>query len=220
MKKVIIAITILISLISINVFAETNKLYFAENGSNLYYNNDLIDDAFMKHLDMVPGSSYVDDLLIENGGTKTYKLYFQIKPRKQSSVADNLLNHIDMKIYVDNSLIYDGKVTGLDYSKNGINLQNVIEIGSFSPGQIIDMKAYTHLSTNYTNPEEDDLAYIDWSFFAQWYDNEKQEEKVIKIEKAPQTGLNTNLTLYIIVVLSVVAAIVLIVIYEKRKENK
>ena len=37
------------------------------------------EDVFMKHVDMAPGASYTDELLIENGTNTKYTLYFKTK---------------------------------------------------------------------------------------------------------------------------------------------
>lgn len=227
MKKYIILL--LFSIIFITpVKAASNKLYFTESGNRLYYNSSLLDeDVFMKHIDMVPGSSYRDELIVENGTGTTYKVYFQIKPRKQNAVADALLDSIEMKIYLDGRLLYDGKVKGLDYSGNGVNLQNAVEIGTFAPGQSSTMVTETHLSSEYTNPEEDDISYIDWAFFGEWYQNDEidnevpkeQEPKTKRIEKAPQTGINANIKLYSIAVISAIAILLAVYLYDRKRIN-
>ena len=74
MKKILL---LLILLLTISVSAKENKLYFVEKDNQIFYESGLYDEkVFMKHTDMVPGSSYTDELLIENGTNKVYKLYF------------------------------------------------------------------------------------------------------------------------------------------------
>ena len=72
MKKVLLLILLLIT-INFSVVAKENKLYFTESDDRLYYESELLDsNVFMNHTDMIPGSSYVDELIIENG-TKIIK---------------------------------------------------------------------------------------------------------------------------------------------------
>ena len=144
MKKILLFI-ILISFSFIFVEAKENRLYFTEENNRLYYEGDLLDDdVFMKHLDMMPGDSYTDELLIENGTETQYKLYFKVVPRNQSSKANVLLDSILMKIKLNDEIIYDGKATGLDYNANGINLQNAILLGEFDKSEeakmIVELK--------------------------------------------------------------------------------
>ena len=188
---------------------------------------------------MLPGSSYTDELIIENGTSTTYRLFFKVIEKNQSDVSNNLLDYINMKIYLDDSLIYDGKVKGLDYNNNGVNLQEAIEIGDFPGGRRAVMKAETTLSTDYNNPEDNDFSEIDWQFYAEYDEKEEptpdskptptpDSKPTIKpIErdvpkKTPgkvQTGMLTNVAIYSIVI-GVSALILFVILYLKRYNNK
>ena len=59
--------------------AYENKLYFTNNGNRLYYNSELYnEEIFMKHTDMIPGSSFEDELIIANNTNTDYKLYLKV----------------------------------------------------------------------------------------------------------------------------------------------
>jgi len=135
MKKFVLFIS-LFALSVLSVQARENKLYFTEENNRLYYESKLIDeDIFMKHIDMTPGESFTDELLIENGTNTKYTLYFKVVPREQSAEADELLENIIMKIKLDEEIIYEGKATGLDYTEQGIDLQKAILLGDFTPSK-------------------------------------------------------------------------------------
>ena len=238
MKKILLLIIGLV--FTVSVYSAENKLYFTEDGKNIYYDSRFLNENyFMKYLDMVPGYTATDELIIENGSNTTCKLFFRVEPREQNKYADELLNNIAMKIYVDNSLIYDGMAKGLDYNLSGVNLQDLIEIGTFTPSKVSFMKSEITLSTSYTNPEHDDTAIIDWVFYGQCDDSSdpidpdepspsnpepsnettpKEEKDVVKIIKAPQTGINTNIVIYIIIVL--LSLIILITVLLKDRKIK
>lgn len=216
------------------VFAAENKLYFTESGDRLLYSGSLLDDnIFMKHLDMTPGSSYTDELIIENGTSTTYKLFFKVI--EKSDVSHDLLDYIDMKIYLDDVLIYDGKVKGLDYNNDGVNLQNAIELGDFPGRRKAVMKVETSLSTDYSNQEDNDLSEVDWQFYAEYYEEEeptpepKDDPKptIKPIErdvpkKTPgkvQTGMLTNVAIYSVAI-GVSLLILFVILYLKRYNNK
>ena len=176
MKKFVLFIS-LFALCIISVEAKENKLYFTEENNRLYYESKLIDEnIFMKHVDMTPGESFTDKLIIENGTNTKYTLYFKIVPREQSAEADELLDNIMMKIKLDDNVIYEGKATGLDYTEQGIDLQKAILLGNFAPSKNSKMVVETKLSENYDNTEFNDFSYIDWSFYAQYDDSEPPVE--------------------------------------------
>ena len=187
MKKFVLFIS-LFALCIISVEAKENKLYFTEENNRLYYESKLIDEnIFMKHVDMTPGESFTDKLIIENGTNTKYTLYFKIVPREQSAEADELLDNIMMKIKLDDNVIYEGKATGLDYTEQGIDLQKAILLGNFAPSKNSKMVVETKLSENYDNTEFNDFSYIDWSFYAQYDDSEPP----VEIIASPNTMKNS-----------------------------
>ena len=187
MKKFVLFIS-LFALSVLSVQERENKLYFTEENNRLYYESKLIDeDIFMKHIDMTPGESFTDELLIENGTNTKYTLYFKVVPRNQSAEADELLENIIMKIKLDEEIIYEGKATGLDYTEQGIDLQKAILLGDFTPSKNSKMVVETKLSENYDNTELNEFSYIDWSFYAQYDDSKPPVEIIV----SPNTMRNS-----------------------------
>ena len=215
MKKVLFILLLLLFITP--VYAEENKLYFTESDDRIYYKSSLLDEnVFMKHLDMVPGKTFTDELIIENGTNTNYTLYFKVVPRSQSDKASLLLENIIMKISIDGKIIYNGKATGLDYSNNGINLQEAILLGDFVPSKESHMVVETMLSTEYNDTNNNELSYIDWAFYAQYDDI---EPSII----VPDTGLNyqtqrKNIVFIIPIILIIISIIGLI--YSYKKVNK
>lgn len=181
MKNKLFLFLFLFILCPFAVRAAENKLYFTNSGNRLYYNSALYDeDIFMKHTDMVPGGTYEDELIIANNTRTEYKLYLKVENREQSEVAMDLLKNIEMTIYLDGKLLYDGYANGLDYSDVGINLQDAIYIGTYQPDKVNHLVVKTKLNVEYSNTENDEFSYIDWVFVAQY------EDEVLPIN--PDTG--------------------------------
>ncbi len=213
MKKVLSMLSIfLILILAYSTNALGNKLYFIEKNNKVVYESNE-ENIFMRHLNMLPGSSYIDELEIENGTKVDYTLFLKIEEIPQSQIAVELLNSIDMKIYLDDILIYSGKAVGLDYLENGINLQNAILLKKFSPNDKSILRVETKLSEEYSNKDNDDLSKINWVFYAQYEDMEPEI-----IEEVPKTDTNNNM----IVIISLIVLIIgiVIVIYSQRKDRK
>lgn len=200
MKKIILLIFVFV-LSTISVQAKENRLYFTEENDRLYYESKLIDeDVFMKHMDMVPGSRYTDELTIENGTKIKYTLFFKVVPKSQSAEADELLENIIMKIKLDDKVIYEGKATGLDYTNQGIDLQQAILLGDFEPSKTSKMVVETKLSESYGNTEFNESSYIDWSFYAQ-YDNGKPPVEIVETPDTMSNSFPYTIVFSIIIVL-------------------
>lgn len=215
MKKLLSYVTLIILLSTSLVYAKESKLYLIEKNNKLYYDNSLLEgNTFIKNLDMLPGNSYSDELIIENGSNKTYYLYFKIEEKDNSKEANELLDSISMKLYLDDNLIYDGNIKGLDYNGNGINLQDIIPLKQFNPGDSGKLSVETSLAPEYSNKDNKEVSNIDWVFYYQFEDNDP-----IKIVSAPSTGINKdNLPIIIISTGLCLIGILIIMIAKRNKE--
>ncbi len=215
MKKTLLLLIAFLSLfLSINlVTAKENKLYFIEKDNKIYYDSSYLgENVFMKHIDMIPGSEYQDELVIENNTNKEYSLYLKVKLKDQSIEADELLDNINMVIYLDDVEIYNGKAKGLDYIGNGINLQNAVLLKKFTKKQSSRLKVETSLSNDYSNISNNESSYIDWVFYAE-YDNKTEE-----IVDVPNTNKD-SFPVITIVSLTMCAIGIGMVIYARKKQK-
>lgn len=211
MKRLFILMAVMLFL-AIDVNAYNNKLYFTEKDDRLYYDTDSFDDSvFMHHLDMLPGKTFIDELTIENKTKTPYSLYLKVKNVEQDELADELIDNIEMEIYLDNVLIYEGYARGLDYSDNGVDLQNAILIGEYKTNSESKLKVYTKLSESYSNINNDSLGQIEWEFYASY------ENAVIPV--LPNTGDDIYIHIVLLVVSSITLAL-LVFKLEKKKTNE
>lgn len=214
MKRVLLFLSLLV--LFVPVYAIDNRLYLTENNNRIYYESDQIDKkVFMNHIDMIPGSNYEDILTIENAANREYKLFFKVSVKEQSNLASDFLDYINMQIYLDNKLIYNGKAKGLDYNNVGVNLQDAVLLGNFTKNQKSEMKVITNLSKEYSNTNNHDTSLVDWTFYAQYDDSSDP----IVIPDVPKTDKNTSRVWYYVSVLALVTGIVIIFL-ANRKKNK
>ncbi len=226
MKKILFIILTLF--VSINIVsAADNKLSISSIDNKLYYDSKLFDtNTFMKHLDMVPGNTFVDNLVIENQTNYNFNLYLKIKNRNNNE----LLDYMSMKIYLDDKLVYDGDMvgTGLFYENDVLN--NSFLVGNFSAHQLSNLKVYTNFSTEYSNTNNSDSLIIDWKLYAEMKDdgdiiddndfnNKDDESEVIEIVPAPKTGINLNRLPIIIASSSLCILGIFIIIILKRRNR-
>ena len=196
------------------VYAKDIKtLYFEEHNGKMTWNNIRGSDGnwFMSFTNMVPGGEYKDQLKIENGSKKTYKLYMQAIPLSQESRKDELLEMISMKVAQNTKELYEGTASGKDYN-NG-NLQNVIYIGTYKPGEkgeiYVDLQLDKNVGLEYCNL----LTKNDWKFMV----TEVKNPETVKVIKTPKTGDISNIHQYIMIMGSALG--VAILIRSKKKEK-
>ena len=213
MKYKIIILSVLLFMIT-PVMAKDNRLYIIESNNQIYYESkEFNEKIFMRHLDMVPGKSYTDELVIENGTHKKYTIYFKSEPVEQSSLADSLLENILMDITLDGVEIYNGRATGLDYTGQGVNLENAILIGEFTPTKKAKMVVHVKLADQYSDVSNHELSNVRWVFYAQ-YDDSDPSEIIIN----PDTMKNSFP--YTIVFSAILILIGLEAIRYDKKKNK
>lgn len=168
MKK-IISLMLIISIFSItSVFAEEkNRIYISSKDKELYYDNDEFDeDIFLHHLDLLPGQEFEDELYIENESIFPFELYLKVIEKEQDELQNELLDNILMTIYLEDEIIYEGKVKGEDYLENGVDLQDSIYLGNYDKNASKKLRVVTMLDKEYSNTENNELAEIDWEFYA------------------------------------------------------
>lgn len=190
MKK-IFAIILASLFISAPVFAVDNTVYIREaDGKIAYEASDGFDERFMYHEGMIPGGeTYTDYLTIENGTPDDYDIYFKITAENNSIKASNLIEHIEMKIYIDDVIFYDGKARGLDYRSQGVNLTDAVKIKNFASGESVRMKVETRLDATYEDINNPDTSKTHWHFYLAGEEpNPDEPIDPIPVPPAPKTN--------------------------------
>ena len=218
MKKIILLIFAFF--ISLNlVSAKENKLYISSSDNKLYYDSKLFDiNKFMNYLDMIPGDTFNDELIIENNTKYTFKLYLKIKNRNNN----DLMDYLSMKLYLDNNLMYDGDVIGTNLN----NLDDVYYVGTFKPNQVSKLDAFVNFSIDYSNMDNKDTLIVDWIFYAETDElteknNTDNNSVIVEILPAPTTGINidSNFIGYGILGLCLISSIVIVILFGKKDDK-
>lgn len=205
-KRIIFLILFFIFNINI-VKANENKLIFTNNGNKIYYKTFLYnEDNFIKHTDMIPGKVYQDELIIENMSDKNYNLYLKIEDSEQNELSKELLNNIEMVIYLDDELIYKGSTLGENYQTNGLEIKNSIDLHKIDKNDIKNLTVKTKLKEEYSNINNNELAKIKWTFYARTGD----EINIIN----PDTGDSIFKLIKEIILLFITLIILLFIMYK------
>ena len=225
MKKIIAAILASI-FIAAPAFAAGNVVYIYEADGKIYYDSERFDDRFMIHENMTPGGQvYTDTLTVENGTSKEYDIYFKITSENNSAKADNLIEHIEMKMYLDGVLFYDGKARGLDYRSQGVDLTDAVKIGTFSAGSSKEMRVETFLDSAYEDIDNPDTSLTHWHFFITdpidpTPGPEPEPEPVVPEEIVPNPRTNDDFTPWFLVLLGGSFGLLAFITIRERVERK
>ena len=210
MRKIFAAIVATL-LIGAPVFASNGRVYIHEEDGQIVYDaDDGFDDRFMFHEGMTPGGeTYTDYLVVENGTSSAYDIFFKITSENNSIKAENLIEHIEMKIYIDDEIFYNGKARGLDYRGQGVDLTDAIKIKHFEPGESVRLKVETFLDASYEDINNPDTSRTHWHFYASDKSDPVNPVKPDEIPINPKTGddfspwfitlLGTSVVVFIII---------------------
>ena len=209
MKKVILLISLLLLTIT-SVSAKENRLYFTETDDRLYYESGLFDESiFIKHLEMLPGRKYQDELKIENGTKTKYRLYMKAVPKSNDPEVVDLLQNVEMIISLDGKIVYSGNAIGDHF--NGINLQEAICLGDFKPNQNSTLKVETKLLESYSNTNDSSTSEVEWVFYAS-YGNSGPD--IINPNTFSQKSNDNTILLWI-----VLGIVMILIVWFKVKEK-
>lgn len=165
---------------------------------------------FMSHLNMLPGESYRDTLVIENQTSKTHKLYLQAIPKNgQKTLAKELLELIHMTVYYEGKPIYVGTALGKEYPGSIQNLQNVVELGRFVKDAATTIDVELTLDKDTPLKYADMLTQIDWKFVT-----EEQPDNA----DSPKTG-DTGVMRYIAFMLISGVTVIILLISDHRRRK-
>ena len=216
MKKIFVALIASI-IIATPVFAEVkNKVYVYEKDEKIYYDSKQFDDRFMVHENMVPGDSFSDELVVENGTSYEHDIYFKIElDEANTASAQDLLDYIGMKIYINGNLLYDGKAKGKDYTSKGVDLTDAVFIKRFAAHESVTMRVDTHFDEDYEDIENHDIAHTHWHFYLS--DQPGKPDEI-----APNT--NDDFSPWYFVIFgacgAVLIAVVVFEVVQKKKDKK
>lgn len=197
-KKMLAMIVLIVSLLAVGAGAaaqETKKLYFEETDGTMTWNPVRGSDGnwFMSFTNMIPGGRYEDDLKIENGSGKTWKMYMQAIPLEQEEIQDELLERIYMSVVLDGNVLYSGTASGMEY-ENGA-LQDVIYLGTYEAGEESQITVQLKLDQSLGIENSDRLTRSDWKFMVTEV-KQTSEKTTPQVIQPPKTGDTTNLALY------------------------
>ena len=204
---------LLILFLTVYVQADENKLYFVEENNKLVYETGKDSNIFMQHLDMIPGSTYTDEMKIQNGTKKDYTLYLKVEEQEQSVVANELLDNINMVVYLNENVVYDGKIKGIDYRNVGVNLQDAVLLKKMVSNEEVLLKVDLKLDEKYDNKNGNDFSKINWLFYAQYEDNNP-----VIIENVPRTSSNSNMVVIGLITIIISLIFIFYGILAKKKQ--
>jgi hypothetical protein len=223
MKGIITAIVASL-LIAVPVFAvDENTVTIRESDGKIVYDaSDGLNDRFMVHNDMTPGGEkYTDYLRVKNDTSKDYDVYFKITAENNTTRAENIIEHIEMKIYIDDVLYYDGTARGIPRPTEGIDLTDAVLLKNFAAGESVMMKVVTFLDAGYEDIDNPDTSRTHWHFYVS-DEKEPDPDDPVKPDEVipnPHTGDSFS-PVFFGILFGSLALLIIVTIHERSDHHK
>lgn len=164
---------------SIDVLATSSGIITIDMNSNTINVNEK--KIFLEDLDMNPGDSVENTLIIENNYDFAYSLYMSAEKITEEEEYD-LLKIIDLEVTFGDEVIYKGPIINE-------NNDGRILLGVFQPESSKSLKAVATLRKDIGNEYKNKYARVDWIFIAEGADGKNITSDNLAGEN---TGSNNN----------------------------
>lgn len=196
--------------------SQTAKVEYLNNAQ---LNIDVPDNFFGKLNHVVPGDLLIEKVIINNTSKADQEYLFSVKANTAISEKEyNLLNQLKLTVTSDSGKeIYSGK------------LYDVVNksLGNYKPGEKENITFEIEVPTSLENEFANINTEINWVFAIKELEQAPEEpkkeetiiEKIIPIEKSPQTG---DVKFIVAITIFIVAAIgfIVVLVIEKKKKIK
>ena len=167
-------------------------------------------DLFANFKNVMPGDSITQEITVKNSASNKVKVKIYLRCLGAHTESNNFLSKFKLKVTKsqENTMAYMFDAAANETAQ----LTNWVEIGTLYSGGTVNLTATLDVPTELDNTYKNTIGYLDWEF--------KIEEFPIEITdpKPPQTGDESNIYLWIILLLASTACIIILLHY-KRKKN-
>ena len=207
LKKIVMCTAALVLSSSIYTMAETktpDNIKLEGNSEGIVFIPG--DEPFLLKEGMMPGDTVSRKMIIDNEYDVEYEVFMRAERVSEKEEYD-LLNKLELTVYYNDEVIYNGPASGED------ELSNNISLGKFKPGEEADLYAEVTLDGPTTGNEyKNKYAQVDWIFTAV---NEGKEttptnpskpsvNKPTTTDKNPYTGDSSVFTYVIVGLIGIV----------------
>lgn len=166
-------------------------------------------DLFTELKNVMPGDSITEEIVIKNPAYRNVKIRVYMRSKGAQEGTDEFLSQLNLTVtQKDDSILFDGPA-----DETG-KLTDWTYIGTIYSGGKITLNVTLDVPITMGNEFQDQVGYIDWEF--------KIEERPVEVSDptTPQTGDSFQLLIYGGVMLLSLAALVVLVIANKRRSAR
>lgn len=218
MKKIITLLITLAVLLSstVTVFAADGKVTYSGNAGNFVFepgSDHSLTDLFPNFKGVMPGDTLTQKITVKNDADNKVKVKIYIRSLGAHEDSLEFLSQLGLKVAKseDNEMAYMFDAAANETAQ----LTDWVYLGTLYSGGEVNLDVTLNVPVELPNEYQNKIGYLDWEFMIEEFPVEPDDPK------PPQTGDNSNMGLWLALMLCSGAMLIILLFWRKKdKENE
>ena len=218
MKKIITLLFTVVLLLSstVTVFAADGKVTYSGNAGNFVFepgSNHSLTDLFPNFKGVMPGDTLTQKITVKNDADNKVKVKIYMRSLGAHEDSVEFLSRLGLKVdkSEENEMAYMFDAAADEKAQ----LTDWVCLGTLYSGGEVNLDVTLDVPVELDNEFQNKIGYLDWEFMIEEFPVEPDDPQ------APQTGDNSNIGLWIVIMLCSLFMIIILLFWRKKdKENE
>ena len=216
MKKIItllITLTLLLSSV-LPVYAEDGKVTYSGNAGSFVFepgSEHSLTDLFPNFKGVMPGDSLTQKITVKNNADNKVKVKIYMRSLGAHEDSVEFLSQLGLKVAKseENDMAYMFDAAADETA----GLTDWVCLGTLYSGGEVNLDVTLSVPTSLENEYQSKIGFLDWEFMIEEFPIEEGDPK------PPQTGDNSNVGLWLAVMLSSLLVLIVLLFWRKRDKK-
>ena len=217
MKKIITLLITLAVLLSstVTVFAADGKITYSGNAGNFVFepgSEHSLTDLFPNFKGVMPGDTLTQKITVKNDADNKVKVKIYIRSLGAHEDSLEFLSQLGLKVKKssDNDMAYMFDAAANETAQ----LTDWVCLGTLYSGGEVNLDVTLNVSVELPNEYQNKIGYLDWEFMIEEFPVEPDDPK------PPQTGDNSNMGLWLALMLCSGAMLIILLFWRKKDKEQ
>jgi len=218
MKKIIALLFTFVLLLSstVTVFAADGKVTYSGNAGNFVFepgSAHSLTDLFPNFKGVMPGDTLTQKITVKNNADNKVKVKIYIRSLGAHEDSKEFLSQLGLKVAKseDNEMAYMFDAAANETAQ----LTDWVYLGTLYSGGEVNLDVTLNVPVELPNEYQNKIGYLDWEFMIEEFPVEPDDPK------PPQTGDNSNMGLWLALMLCSGAMLIILLFWRKKdKQNE
>ena len=218
MKRILTLLLTFVLLLSstVTVFAADGKVTYSGNAGNFVFepgSEHSLTDLFPNFKGVMPGDTLTQNITVKNDADNKVKVKIYIRSLGAHEDSVEFLSQLGLKVSKseENKMAYMFDAAANETAQ----LTDWVCLGTLYSGGEVNLDVTLNVPVELPNEFQNKIGYLDWEFMIEEFPVEPDDPQ------APQTGDNSNIGLWIEIMLCSLFMIIILLFWRKKdKENE